>query len=229
MPVVSREQMSKLKEIQASLPWIVNGITDDTYRMRGAEVREKLLPFKADIEDFFIGAKHDYITTFAILLGLDKLTFMKWAADENVTLPGAREVPRVRRGPGRPRVETKTPPERAEPIANVVEEIHALDHTTGPVTAQISYIDTTLEEELPRAVRRADGNLIRDSLTEALVPLKAQMEEISKYRDSTAREAEHYSRESEKAAEILIKYEELTKILDEYVKMVSKEDAGTDV
>ncbi|MDK1046356.1 MAG: hypothetical protein QGM45_11815, partial [Anaerolineales bacterium] len=74
--------MSKLKEIQASLPWIKDGTPDDTYRQTGAEIREKLAPYRADIEGFFVGAKHDYIATFAILVGLDKLTFMKWAAAE---------------------------------------------------------------------------------------------------------------------------------------------------
>jgi hypothetical protein len=222
--------MDKLKELQGSLPWIVNGVPDDDYRLRGAELRDKLAPYKADIEGFFVGAGPDYTATFAILIGLDKLTFMKWAADEHVTLPGAGIVPRVRRSPGRPRAETKTSSEPAERIQPVVEKIQPQGQLSEPeVQPASSKPDSAPATATPGISGEPPPTELQASLAEALIPLKAQIEEIEKHRERAAVIAKFYALEEINAKELLEKYTELVELLEGYVKRSVFPDAGADV
>ncbi len=225
MPVTTKEQQQKLKEIQASLPWIKNGATDDTYHQSGAEIREKLTPYKADIEGFFVGAKHDYIATFAILVGLDKLTFMKWAAVENFQLPRASTLPPGPRRVGRPRTVKTTPPEEAEQRRPVVELVPSSDRDTSvqPESSAKPPGPNTQAEDIPLE----GGRSIRKSLVEAGVPLRAQMEELDRYRDSVVALEKHYASVRAKTEKILEKYEELITLLNEYIEITPDEDAGT--
>lgn len=227
MPVVSAEQMSKLKEIQASLPWIKDGTTDDTYRQTGAEIREKLTPYMADIEGFFVGAKHDYIATFAILVGLDKLTFMKWAADERFLLPLASTPPPGHRRAGRPRTAKQAPPEEAEQRRPVVELVPSSDPDTS-VQSEES-VKPPEPSTQPEDIPSEGGRTIRKSLVEAGVPLRAQMEELGRYRDSVVALEKHYASVRAKTEKILEKYEELITLLNEYIEITPDEDAGTSI
>lgn len=184
MPVVTTEQMTLLKEIQGSLPWIVNGVKDDQYRLSAREIREKLEFYKSGIEGFLVDAGPDYPKTLAVLLGLNILTFSKWANDAGVALPG--QLNRAPRGPGRPRTEKQTPPEQAERIVHAEEKASP---SRWPPAG----------EEFP---------------ADAATALRAQMDAILKYRNSMAELSEHYAKKQGEADAILAKYEELVKVMD---------------
>ena len=184
MPIVTSEDQELLKEIQATLPWISDGVVDNSYHQSGSEIRTKLEPHKSDIERFLEGATPKYVTTLALLLGLDKLVFTKWASDVGVALPGAVQPARNTK----PRTQAKTPPAEAE----------RFERAAPPTPADKS---PTPEPSLG------------ESLADAAAPLKAQMELVQKHRLKSAALEVFHSTEEATAAALLEKYEELIALL----------------